>query len=234
MPTATRSRRTPPPPPSEPEIPPMDSTTEKRTKKMEQLETAVESIYTIIYGALVVAPGPIGVKTKPIGVRLKEYTPQIAGAWVDLAEEDDKVKRVLESFANIGGWGKVIGLHLYVVGGQMLPAFAGMNPPQQGGQGQSQEQGGVSLDDLMALANFMQQGAAQERAQGNGAEQVPPRQAQQQPQPQPPPPMPPQPAPSGTMARPAAGIPSPQELGVQVPDLPVEFPAGSAQDVKGK
>lgn len=205
-----------------------------RTAQFEKLQVAVESGYALLYGALVVAPPPIGNKTKPIGVRLKKATPEIAEAWIDLAEDDPKVKRMLLQLTGISGWGKVVGLHLFVIGGDIPGITQQFVPKPQQGQ-ESQEGTPSDIEALMAMAEFLQQGAAQERQpQGNGpapqqkGRPMPPRQQEQQPRPQQPPQQPPAPE-----ARPKAGIPSPRELGVEIADLPVEFPAGDAQDVKG-
>jgi len=231
---AARTRRTPPPS----ETPDIETEEKReRTAKMGKLQVAVESAYALLAGLFVTVPGPLGQKLKPIGSSLKNATPEIAEAWIDLAEDDPRVRKALESLTSISGWGKLVGLHLFAIGGG-IPGVAAMQQmaQQQGSTGE----GASDIEALTALAKFMAESAAQQRT-GNGAEEPPPmpqqpppqqrpRQQRQEPQSQPPQ----QPQPSATTMRPAAGIPTPQELGVQVPDQPMDFPSGSAQDVKGK
>lgn len=230
----------PPPPPLSTEIPangaevfPED---EKRARsaKFKKLEEAVSGVYMMAGGALSTLPPQMaGPRVAMIGVSLAGHRDEIADAWVDLAEDDKRVLRMLESLTSFSGWGKVIGVHLLVVGAS-VPGIAAVMPSgpqrsQQQGPGMPQNGGPEDLQMAMVMAEMFRQAQSQQRApEQPNFEQAPPPPPfpEQQPQvrrTQPPP----------TTGRPRAGMPSAADMGVSIPDAPADFPTAGPENVRG-
>jgi hypothetical protein len=232
----------------EPDIPIMEDRV--RTSKFKKMEVSVQGFYIMLGGALSVLPPQVaGEQFKRIGKSFAIHSEDIAEAWIDLAEDDARVRRIIESVTGFSTWGKVVGRHLEAIGDE-TPAIQGFR--QQRVPQQPQQEGPSDLDAAMALAEFMAQAAAQQRqAQegGNGApqsgpseeqvrramqeqqrqQQRPTRQQQQQPIP-----VTQQEAPQVSQRRPV-GMPSPADLGVVNPDQSEygDMPVPGEADVKG-
>lgn len=52
---------------------------------------------------------------QPLGVALMSEARQCADAWFDLAEQNDKVRRLILALSEGGGWGKVIMAHVPLI-----------------------------------------------------------------------------------------------------------------------
>jgi hypothetical protein len=171
MPAASKRRTSPPPPePSNEdrvqeevseEIPDVEK--RQRTTKFKKLESAVEGIYIMLGGGLTTLP-MVSNRTKYIGMSLARSSSEIAEAWIDLAEEDKRVLRVLEQFTSFSGWGKVIGVHFMAIGAG-VPGIVGQ--PQQPPQGRPMPPAGANpdLQEAMQLADFLRQAASEVRQQ---------------------------------------------------------------------
>lgn len=172
-------------------------------------------------------------RTKLIGVKLARSAEEIAEAWVDLAEEDARVRAILEQFISFSGWGKVIGVHAMVIGAGIPAVTAMQQPPPQ--QQQRPNPGAASdVQQAYAMAEMLRQMQSEARMnqQGNGQpteQEV--REAVQRETPvqgearqvrrgQPP----------GSF-RPRAGMPSPADLGVSIADVPETFPSGGSENI---
>jgi hypothetical protein len=242
MPQATRRR--PPPPPQEEqrpqeqekeqEIPDVEK--RERTAKFRKLETAVEGIYIMLGGGLTTLP-MVAPRTKMMGMSLASSASEIAEAWIDLAEEDKRVLRVLEQFTSFSGWGKVIGVHFMAIGAG-VPGIVGAQQQQRQKQQRPQQAQSSDIEQAMALADFMRQAASEARVnpQGNGApteQEI--REAAAQ-----------APAQEGvtqqvrrtTPTGPfrggrGTGMPSPADLGVTIPGESEAFPTSGPESVKG-
>jgi len=183
-----------------------------------------------------------GEKLKFIGLSVARSADEIAEAWIDLAEDDRRVLKALESLTSFSGWGKVIGVHLMAVGTAVpgiaaMPSFGGgMMGAPVGPQGPPQQQqpngGATEAQAAMIMAELFRQAQSQQRAQA--AQAPPPGYGQAPPQA----PMPEQQQQAGVRtAGPApvragrgAGIPSARDLfGGQaaIPDMPLDFPTAT-------
>ena len=248
-PTKTRPRRSSPPPP------PPDSVKEdtilpepekrNRTPKLEKLESAVAGLYIMGGGAISTLPEQVGgTRLKMVGLNIAKSSDEIAEAWIDLAEDDKRVLKALESLTSFSGWGKVIGVHLMAVG-SAVPGIAAAMPQQpQQSQGQSS---GMDIQTQMIVAEMFRQAQSQQRQrfedepevmeQIRREQQAPQEQRtrqQQQPQQQ----QQQQPVRRPGQAPPTrpgrnAGIPSAADLGVTIPDASVEFPTAGPENIRG-
>jgi hypothetical protein len=260
------TRRKPPPvkeppaPESEDREPELEERV--RTAKYKKMETSVQGFYIMLGGALSVLPNEVaGSQFKRIGKSFAMHSEEIADAWIDLAEDDARVRRIIESVTGFSTWGKVVGRHLEAIGDE-TPAVQGLRTSQQP-TGPAQQSGDIQA--AMALAQWMAEQAAQERTQSNGQEQSGPtpeqvaqmeqaraamqkrqrgrpvRQQQQQPEQQQehpmgagrPTPIDQDQAPPMGQTRKPVGMPTPADLGVTIADSPEDFPAGGSQDVRG-
>src|SRR5208283_2385300 len=244
MATATRKPRSrsaaPPPPPAddlpgeEDEIPDVEK--RSRSPKLHKLESAVAGLYIMLGGAMSTVPEQVGgERLKFIGLSVAKSSDEIAEAWIDLAEDDRRVLKALESLTSFSGWGKVVGVHLMAVGTAVpgiaaMPSFGGgmaggFAPPPQPGPQQGPANGATEAQAAMLLAEIFRQSQSQQRAQaaaapppgyGQAPPQAPPPQQQEQ---------------AGVRVGPAtvvrpgrgAGIPSAADLGVSIPDAPIDF-----------
>lgn len=238
----------PPPPPveNEPEEDGIVPDVEKRSRssKLAKLESAVGGLYIMLGGAMSTVPEQVGgERLKFIGLSVAKSADEIAEAWIDLAEDDRRVLKALESLTSFSGWGKVIGVHLMVVGTAVpgiaaMPSFGGgmMGAPvgPQGAPPQQPNGGASDAQAAMIVAEIFRQAQSQQRAQ---AAQAPPPGYGQAP---PPPPMPEQQQQAGVRVAPTgparvragrgAGIPSASDLfggGTPIPDVPLDFPSAS-------
>lgn len=230
------ARKSPPPPPAAATPPPpVDEAPSleprRRTAKMAKLEEAVGGIYVLLGGGISsLPPSVVPMQFKMVGLSLAKSADDIAEAWVDLAEDDAKVRKVLESLTSYSGWGKVAGVHLMAVGASVPALAAAMpnpvaNAQAMAGQGNG---GGMSAEDvatLMALGDLVRQQQTQQR-QPEAAPMQPEQPIQQEPRVR----VAPQPAPVTT--RPRAGMPSAADMGVSIPDAPLDFPGSGAENVR--
>ena len=90
----------------------------KRTPKVDTLRTKVARFYMMI-GTVLVPFGRFIPQLDPIGTNLKKFSEEAADAWIDLAEEDPRVKSYLESLTGASTWGNVIGIHFAIFMGAM-------------------------------------------------------------------------------------------------------------------
>lgn len=90
----------------------------KRTPKPAALREKIVRFYMMV-GTIIVPFSRFIPQLKPIGDNLKLFAEDAADAWVDLAEEDDRVKKFWESFVGASTWGNVIGVHFIIVMGAM-------------------------------------------------------------------------------------------------------------------
>lgn len=100
-----------------------------------------------MFGVMVTPLGRFYPALGPLGENLKALSDDAAQAWIELAEQDKKVKDMLESMTSASVWGNVIGVHFAIFsaalpGGQMVQAamddmsgleamFAQMSPAEQ-------------------------------------------------------------------------------------------------------
>lgn len=85
----------------------------RRTPKITGLREKLARFYMMI-GTIMVPFGRFIPQLEPIGANLKQFSDEAADAWMDLAEEDPKVKQYLESLVSASGWGNVIGIHFAI------------------------------------------------------------------------------------------------------------------------
>jgi len=211
------------------EVPEIDK--RPRTPKYQKLESAVAGLYIMTGGALSTLPDQIGgARLKLVGLSLAQSSDEIAEAWLDLAEDDRRVLKALESLTSFSGWGKVIGVHLIAVG----TSVPGMAPIMQAQRAQPQPDGNGASDAQMAMvmAEMFRQAQSQQRAEREpppGHTQPPPQTAAS--------PQPEQRRPAGgpPVTRPGrnAGIPSAADLGVSVADVPESFPTAGSENIRG-
>lgn len=241
------TRKPPPPPPStadlfdagmaDGDIPEVEK--RSRTSKLKKLEGSVAGLYIMSGGAMSTLPEQVGgARVKLIGLNVAKSADEIAEAWIDLAEDDKRVLKALESLTSFSGWGKVIGVHLMAVGSAVPGLMGAMPQPVEQAQGMAQaanQQSNADLQQAMIVAEMLRQASSQQRAERAGpqfAEQVPPQAPQQQQQPL-------EDAPRVRRQQPVtrpgrnAGIPSAADLGVSIADAPVDFPAGGSESVQG-
>jgi hypothetical protein len=251
MPTAAKTRtRKPPPPPPAPErtipggndgffpdekedIPEVEK--RHRTPKLEKLEGAVAGMYIMTGGALSTLPAQfVPVQVKVVGINLARSCDEIAEAWIDLAEDDRRVLKALESLTSFSGWGKIAGVHLMAIGTAVPAVAAAMPSPVATAQaGARQEAASTSdIQNAMILAEMFKQSQSQQRAEPSPVERVF-EEAQQQPAPQ----RQQQPVrrtgPVSTRPGRNAGIPSAADLGVSIADTPADFPTAGPENIRG-
>lgn len=234
---ATRKAPKPPPEPVEAEVEVEVPSQEKRVRspKMKKLESAVEGIYIMLGGGLATLPEQIGGgRTRFVGLSLAGSCSEIAEAWIDLAEDDKRVLKAIESLTSFSGWGKVIGLHLMAIGAG-VPGIAAVQQPQPAAHpmpAAGATGGDTDLQQMMALADFLRQAQTEQRAepvqeQPTAADV---QQAVQQQQ---------EPVRGAVRRQPAvrpgrgAGIPSAADLGVTNADTPESFPTSGPENVGG-
>jgi len=258
MPTAAkaRTRKPPLPPPSaesngiedilgaatalEEDIPEVEK--RHRTPKLEKLEGAVAGMYIMTGGALSTLPAQfVPVQVKVVGINLARSCDEIAEAWVDLAEDDRRVLKALESLTSFSGWGKIAGVHLMAIGAAVPAVAAAMPSPVATAQaGARQEAASTSdIQNAMILAEMFRQSQSQQRAEPSPMEQVFEEAAQQQRQPAPQQQQQQQQqqvrrtGPVSTRPGRNAGIPSAADLGVSIPDTPADFPTAGPENIRG-
>lgn len=238
------ARRTPPPPPSSSqadpfqpadgagapaaEIPEVEPRT--RTPKYKKLEEAMSGIYILIGGGLATLPPQVvPMQFKAVGLSLAGSSDEIAAAWVDLAEDDPRVRKILESLTSVSGWGKVIGVHLIAVGSS-VPGVAAVMPGSQQQQQQPNGAPPMDMESMMMLGELLRMAQSEQRAPEQPPQQAapfaPPAPQEQQQQRRAPNAPPPQ-------ARPRAGMPSPADLGVTQSDVPLDFPTAGPESIRG-
>ena len=185
-------------------------------------------------------PAFIPMRVKVIGIGLARSCEPLASAWVDLCEGDKRVLKMWESLTALSGWSKVAGEHFKVIG-ETTPGIAAAMP-QTFGQPQPQAAptgNGGGMDDFqtaMMMAELFRMAQSEQRAPEGQPSSAQPVQAQPQAPPPPPPPVGQEGQPrarSQTGMRPGrgAGIPTPADLGVIIPDQPVDFPSGGSENL---
>jgi len=259
MPTAAKARTRKPPPRRPPaaegnvvedntgghhfefqddEVPVPEVEKRHRTPKLEKLEGAVAGMYIMTGGALSTLPAQfVPVQVKVVGINLARSCDEIAEAWVDLAEDDRRVLKALESLTSFSGWGKIAGVHLMAIGTAVPAVAAAMpSPVATAPAGARQEAASTSdIQNAMILAEMFRQSQSQQRAEPSPMEQLfdeaqqqqAPAQRQQQQQPVR------RTGPVSTRPGRNAGIPSAADLGVSIADAPADFPTAGPENIRG-
>lgn len=84
-----------------------------RKTQRDLLKDRLERLYMML-GTIFVPFGKFIPALEPIGNNLKEFSKEAADAWMELADEDSKVKSYLESVTGASTWGNVIGIHFAI------------------------------------------------------------------------------------------------------------------------
>lgn len=79
------------------------------------LNTKVERMYMIV-GTMVAPFGRFVPVLKPLGDNLKSFSEEAAEAWIELAQEDPKVRKALEQLTSASTWGNIVGVHVAIIG----------------------------------------------------------------------------------------------------------------------
>jgi hypothetical protein len=90
----------------------------KRTPSTRKLEEQISRFYMIV-GTVLTPFSRWYPPLKPISENLKVFSTEAAEAWVDLAEEDAKIKKYWESLTSASAWGNVIGIHFAIIASSM-------------------------------------------------------------------------------------------------------------------
>jgi hypothetical protein len=88
-------------------------TEQTRTGKGASLETKVSIFYKMM-GTFLIPIGKWYSAAGSIGKNLTKYSDDAAEAWMELADENPEVKRMLESLTSASAWGNVIGVHFAI------------------------------------------------------------------------------------------------------------------------
>lgn len=209
-----------------------------RTPKMRKLEESIAGVYIMIGGAFTAFPAAaVPPQMKAIGLSFVQNSEEIAAAWIDLAEDDKRVLKTLESLTSFSGWGKVIGVHFMAIGGIAVPGIAAAIPQPQQPQQQENGNGMPNMDDIRILGDLLRMANTEQHAERQAAppppQYAPPPPPQQQQQQPPPVQRVPQPQEAPAMPRPRAGMPSPADLGVTNPGETVDWGLGGAENIRG-
>jgi hypothetical protein len=97
-----------------------------RQTKAETLEVKVARMYNM-FGTMLMPMGRFYPALGPLGQNLRTMSDDAAEAWIDLAEQDKRVKEALESMTSASVWGNVIGVHFAIFsaalpGGEIVAA----------------------------------------------------------------------------------------------------------------
>jgi hypothetical protein len=206
-----------------------------RTAKFKKIEESIGGLYIMGGGALSTLPEQVaGTRVKMIGLAIGGAHEEIAEAWTDLAEDDARVRKALESLTQFSGWGKVIGVHFMAIG-MTAPGIAAVMPMPQQQRQQSQQQGaGMPEPDAqtaMLLGELMRMAQSEQRVEQE--QRFPPETAPQPPQPQPQQQPVQQQRPAEVRPGRGVGMPSPADMGVSVADAPLDFPTGGPENIRG-
>lgn len=217
--------------------PPSAAPRSRKPTKDETLQVKLSRMYMML-GTMMQPFGRFYPVLAPIGDNLKTFSDDAAQCWVELAEQDKRVREILESMTSASTWGNVVGIHLAIFasaipGGEMMSGM--MQDPRN--------MPGFEQDPIAAArAAGMPEEAIQEAqrlaAQMMGADQTPTRDQSAggpgdtvsvPPAPEftpqegavptaAPPPV------QSTTPRSKAAIVTPEQLGVQVPGAQSAFP----------
>lgn len=106
----------------------------KRTPKNRQLQVKIERLY-MVAGTVILPFRRFYPPMESISGGMKEFSQEAAEAWVDLAEDDPRVRKWLESFTSASTWGNVIGIHIAIfaaaIPGPAANLASGMIPQDQ-------------------------------------------------------------------------------------------------------
>jgi hypothetical protein len=90
----------------------------KRTPSTRKLEEQISRFYMVV-GTVLTPFAKWYPPLKPISENLKVFSTEAAEAWVDLAEEDAKIKKYWETLTQASAWGNVIGVHFAIIASAM-------------------------------------------------------------------------------------------------------------------
>lgn len=139
-----------------------------RVTKSESLEVKVARMYNML-GTMLSPMGRFYPVMGPLGENLKSLSDEAAEAWIELAEQDKRVKEMLESMTGASLWGNVIGVH-FAIFSVVIPGGEVIAPVMTG---QSEEEIVASLFQQMSPQE--QEAARQFAAQFSSQEDVPTR-----------------------------------------------------------
>lgn len=103
-----------------------------RKTQRDLLKERLERVYMMI-GTILVPFSRFFPALEPIGNNLKEFSTEAANAWMELADEDPKVKGYLESVTGASTWGNVIGIH-FAIFATAIPASSPIGSVFGGGK----------------------------------------------------------------------------------------------------
>lgn len=84
-----------------------------RPSQRALLKDRVERLYMMM-GTILTPLGRFWPACEPVGNNLKTFSTEATDAWMELADEDPKVKSYLESITGASTWGNVIGVHFAI------------------------------------------------------------------------------------------------------------------------
>jgi hypothetical protein len=84
-----------------------------RTPAERKLQEKVSRLYMVL-GTVLTPFGRFVPQLIPISENIKTFSEDAAEAWMDLARDDAKVKKYLESITGASAWGNVIGIHFAI------------------------------------------------------------------------------------------------------------------------
>ncbi len=84
-----------------------------RPTNRDNLKDRLERFYMMV-GTMLEPFGRFYSPLQPIGQNLKQLSTEATDAWMELADQDPKVKAYLESITGASTWGNVIGIHFAI------------------------------------------------------------------------------------------------------------------------
>lgn len=202
----------------------------KKAPKLNLLEIKVERFYRMV-GTALKPFGRFYPFMAPLGTNISAMSNEAAQAWIELAEEDRRVRSYLESITGASTWGNVIGVHFAIVA-SAIPGNAFLGAMQEGAEmdrsqvDEAIKSMGYSDEDIARARAYMEQQQANQQGGGPGDTMAVPQPPQYQPSPEP---VVATAAPPVQQSAVRPGIVSPAELGVQNPgDQSGIFPADAS------
>jgi hypothetical protein len=119
-----------------------------RVTKAESLEVKVARMYNMA-GTMLSPLGRFYPAMGPLGQNLKNLSDEAAEAWIELAEQDGKVKEMLETMTGASLWGNVIGVH-FAIFSAVIPGGEQVGAAMASGM--SEEEMFASMFDNMSPA----------------------------------------------------------------------------------
>lgn len=199
--------------------------TRGRQTNLDALRIKVERMYMVM-GTMLSPFGRFIPVLEPVGKNLRVFSEEASVAWIELAQEDQKVRQALEAMTSASAWGSVIGIHIAIFasaipGGDLLHMVPEPQMPNPDGLDQFRAMGATEeeLETAKQMAAQMQGAGnmpARDRSAGGPGDSLgtPPA-----------PEFDPRAKTASTAAQ--AGIPTPEELGARNGGGGGPFPADS-------